>query len=156
VIYSQYEPTGFDIAGLGLPDRQDWIVAPCGRNRDSGILDESNFHACLLALGGESETVEVHRFGHWACGWFELILVDPSRADEVTELADALEYYPLLDESDYSEREFEAVNETWESMSTRDRVDALREAGGSIFAARRGDPWNIETRAGDWPTCIIY
>src|SRR5262245_4928699 len=75
--YADYRPTGFDRRGLNLPDQQQWLLAPCSRNRDSSLLEQSNFDVCLKALGGESETVEVHRFGHWGCGWFELILVAP-------------------------------------------------------------------------------
>jgi hypothetical protein len=85
------------------------VVSGVGRNRDSELLDESNFEAALEMLGGESKSVvEVHRFGHWGCGWFELILVNPKAikklkiAYEVTEL---LNHYPVLDDSDYYERE---------------------------------------------------
>jgi hypothetical protein len=75
--YSQYRPTGFDSRGLGLPDRQDWLVLPVIQTRDSGPLEQSNFASALKAVGGESETVEVHRFGHWGPGWFEIIIVAP-------------------------------------------------------------------------------
>ena len=36
--------------------------------------DEGLLTATLRRLGGESTTVQVHRFNHWACGWFEIIL----------------------------------------------------------------------------------
>jgi len=62
--YSQYAPTGFDRSRAFLSDRQAWLVVPVSRNRDSNTLAESNFDAALEMLGGESDTVEVHRFGH--------------------------------------------------------------------------------------------
>jgi len=44
--YRDFRPTGFDSRGAFLDaDRQDWLVVPVGRNRDSGPLDESNFAA---------------------------------------------------------------------------------------------------------------
>ena len=112
--YKEFRPTGFDCKGLALDDRQEWFVLPCGRNRDSGCLDESNFACALKSLGGESDDVEVHRFGHWACGWFEIIIVRPESAaeKEARDIEAALADYVVLDESDFSEREYEAANET--------------------------------------------
>lgn len=76
--------------------RENWIVAPVSRNRDSGPLDESNFASALELLGGESESCEVHRFGHWGPGWYEIIIVHPSRAREIDDLESSLESYPVL------------------------------------------------------------
>lgn len=91
------------------PDLSAWCRGP-SRSRDSEILEESNFEAALERLGGEREgIVEVHRFGHWACGWFESIMVNPKRKTVIKilkEIHDDLESYPVLDESDYSEREY--------------------------------------------------
>ena len=93
----------------GHMDKPDWVVS-CGRNRDSEILDESNFQAALERLGGEGKHVAIERFGHWGCGWFELILVNPKSLKHIkvaVEIAKYLEHYPVLDDSDYSERENE-------------------------------------------------
>lgn len=72
--YAEFSLTQFDTKGLGLPDRQDWEVLPVSRSRDN---DDPKFRRKLKKLGGESATVEVHRFRHWAIGWFEIILVAP-------------------------------------------------------------------------------
>lgn len=77
--YKTFQPTKFDSKGLAA-DRLnigEWLVLPCGRNRDSSLMEESNFDTALKMLGGESDNVEIHRFGHWACGWFEIIIVRP-------------------------------------------------------------------------------
>lgn len=118
--YGDFSPTSFDHAGAFLPDRQDWFVAPVSRNRDSQSLAESNFAAALETLGGESETVEVHRFGHWGPGWFEIILVHPSRFADAQAIADRLEIYPILDEEDVSAREWEDYCESWDSWGRSD------------------------------------
>lgn len=137
--YGTHRPTAYDRAGAFLPERQDWHVAPVSRTRDSSTLEESNFAVALETLGGESETVEVHRFGHWANGWYELILVAPERAGEVAAIAARLEDYPILDEEDHSSREWEAAWETWSQAAISDRIAWCAKWGASIFAARRRD-----------------
>jgi len=127
--YSEHQPTGLDPAGAFLPDRQDWLVAPVSRTRDSGPIDESNFQCFLDALGDESESVEVHRFGHWGPGWYEIIIIDPKAEDIVAkaeEMEAALEDYPVLDEEDLSKREHDAEVESWESWGRKDFTKALK------------------------------
>tara|TARA_Y100000310_G_scaffold2787_1_gene3628 strand:- start:7394 stop:7885 length:492 start_codon:yes stop_codon:yes gene_type:complete len=144
--YSDFAPTPFDSKGLGaygnMSERQDWLLVPVSQNRDSGPFDESNFAAALEMLGGEGETVEVHRFGHWGPGWFEIILVAPGSyaADVAEEIQRSLEDYPLLDEEDHSNREYEAACEAWDWASMRYRIESCARNGVSIFAARRDGP----------------
>ena len=128
--YSAWRPTGLDSAGLACEDRQDWLVLPVGRNRDSDCLSESNWATTIKRLGGDGEDVEIHRFGHWACGWFEIVMVRPgSPAEKVAEDVESdLDAYPILDESDLGEREQEAANETWRTCySTSERIAYMRK-----------------------------
>lgn len=139
--YREYSPTGFDSKGLRADDLDigEWLVVPCGRNRDSEILAESNFHSALAMLGGESETVQVHRFGHWACGWLEIILINPMHDATLTigiAIECRLENGSILNEDDHSERESAFQSESWEHMSVSDRVHECQRARVSIFAAR--------------------
>lgn len=108
--YSEFRPTQFD-PHFTLEDREDWFVAPWSQTRDSGPYDQSNFHSCLKALGGESETVEVHRFGHWGPGWFEIIIVHPDHVKTLEELEAAFSNYPVVDDEDLSRREYENAME---------------------------------------------
>jgi len=82
-------------------------------------------------MGGESEDVQIHRFGHWANGWFEIVLVNPDKPELVKlaqELEDSLENYPVLDENDFSEREHEAANETWKNCyREKGRIEYIRK-----------------------------
>ncbi len=142
--YKQFRPTGFDVAGLnaGMLGIGDFLVAPVSRNRDSDVRTESNWHAALDALGGESDTVQVHRFGHWACGWFELILIDPAAADKVAIAADLerrLADYPILDEFDCAKREWDKAAEWWSTCGLRERIRVLAKYRISCFAAREDD-----------------
>lgn len=117
--YSEFRPTCFD-RHIVLDDREDWLVLPVGQNRDSGPREQSNFDAALKILGGEGEQVEVHRFGHWACGWFEIIICDPSMSSMFDDIVSALEDYPVLDDEDLSRREHEAAIESWGNWAYRD------------------------------------
>lgn len=129
--YAEFRPTGFDCKGLGLSDKQDWLVHPCGTNRDADCLTRSNFRvACkvLEHLDPEGKDHEVHRFGHWACGWFEIIVVRPgTMCSDMSEVVEAaLADYPVLDESDFSEEEDREAQCIWETYRVSDRLDYIR------------------------------
>ena len=124
--YKEFAPTGFDPKGLNATENgiEDFLVV-LSHSRDSGILEESNWETALTMLGGESTTVQVHRFGHWACGWFELILVDPNseQAEIAQEITDSIESYPVLDEQDLSQREYDFAIELGYTWSDEGWVD---------------------------------
>jgi hypothetical protein len=50
--YHEWSPTGFDCAGLNLPDFQDWLVCPAMINRDTleCSLEMSNYEVILHRL----------------------------------------------------------------------------------------------------------
>lgn len=131
--YSKFRPTGFDAKGLGLDDKQGWLVHPCGTNRDADALTRSNFEVSVrdlekLCLNGED--YEVHRFGHWACGWFEIIIVRPDTAcaKDARDTETALANYPVLSDEHFSETEQTEANETWANCYTdRQRLEYIRE-----------------------------
>ena len=137
--YREYRPTGFDPAGIVLDERQDWFVLPVGINRDSNTLAHANWESVIKHLGGESETLEVHRFGHWACGWFEIALLHPDREDEGDEIEKCLEDYPVFDEDLYSELEYEACCNYWRACSLHEKIEICFDNDVSIFSARRED-----------------
>ena len=148
--YKDFAPTGFDAKGL-IAERYDIgeFLVVIGRNRDSDTLEESNWIQALEMLGGESDTVQVHRFGHWACGWLEVLMIDP--ADEkasaiAQEIKDRLADYPILNEEHYSRLQWERAAEYWDSLSLSSRADELRRNSESIFAAR-ADYGDLSDRA---------
>jgi len=125
--YGGHSPTCFD-NHIEVEDREDWYLMPVSRTRDSECLENSNFIAFLKEMGGESETVEVHRFGHWGPGWYEIIIVDPAdekAMDRAYELARALENYPVLDDDDYASREMEDIDESWDNYGDSDCRKAM-------------------------------
>lgn len=110
-------------------DYQDWFGI-LGQSRDSDVLERSNFEVGLEMLGGESDTVRVERYGHWAVGWIEEIYVKPnSKAHKIAkEIETKLAEYPILDENRYSEMEIDEANEVWQNCyNDKERLEYIRE-----------------------------
>lgn len=136
--YSAHRPTAFD-QHIQLENREHWLVIPVSQDRDSECLDQSNFRTALKMLGGEDERCEVHRFGHWGPGWYEIIIVHPAFGYLVDQIEESLGYYSCLDESDHSELESELAYDYWQQCSTCERVEWCQRYDVSIFAARRDE-----------------
>jgi hypothetical protein len=129
--YSEFSPTKYDRHINFEESREDWLVLDVTQTRDSEVLSQSNFKAAVKILGGEQEDlVEVHRFGHWGPGWFELILLHPSLEKEGKEIEAALANHPVLDEELLSEMEEEEYQQSWNSWAYRDFVRVLVGAFG--------------------------
>jgi hypothetical protein len=142
--YDEFRPTGFDAKGLAAgrmghdeddSDRSQWFVAPCSITRDSGALDRANWveqERALKEADPDSESNETHRFGHWACGWFELVLVRPGTkaADVAAELAAVLRDYPVLCEERLSAIEHEEESADWTNYGAADFARAIKRALG--------------------------
>lgn len=122
--YSEFRPTQFD-RHISIDSKEHWLVLPTGRNRDSNILTESNFELALQMLGGESDTVDVHRFGRWAHGWFEIIIVDPEspQAKIAEDIERSLEDYPVLSDDHYSNKMIEAQADSFAEIESNFRCD---------------------------------
>jgi len=112
-------------------------------------LEQSNFAAALEQLGGESETVEVHRFGHWGPGWFDIVIVNPSDTARVSiaeGISRRLEDYPILDEEDFSERESDEFADSWNNWGCAEyRRNLIRDFGLSEATEERLDEIDDES-----------
>ena len=102
-----------------LEDADQWAVIYT-HNRDSGLLDQSNAAVIAKAMAqyaeGEDPNVVFESHTHWAVGHVDGFSVRVFRNGEITEafkayheLAQRMADYPIIDESDYSEREVEAT-----------------------------------------------
>lgn len=102
-----------------LENPEQWTIVYT-HNRDSGLLDESNASAIEKRLapfinGDDGDILEEHH-GHWACGWIDGYAIRVFGLDgaitpafqEWYNIQCELEDYPVLDEEDYSNREYEA------------------------------------------------
>lgn len=90
-------------------------------NRDSTLLDQSNASQIDKALSVFDETLVIpERHSHWACGWIDgyaIRVFFPGTWHITTpfvayaELQQKMENYPVLDDEDYSNREYDATIE---------------------------------------------
>jgi hypothetical protein len=124
-------PSGFDSYSnyIGETPNEELLVV-LTRNRDSDCLTESNWQCALEELGGESETVEIHRFGHWACGWWEALCVKAgSEAEKIgAEIESSLSDYPVLNDEHFSEKEQDEANRIWQSCyDEKERIEYIRD-----------------------------
>ena len=129
---SMQSPSAWDSAAnmviFDQPD-DDLYVLLC-RTRDSDLLSESNWEVALEKLGGESDDVQILRFGHWACGWLEYLCVREGTPQYqlAEEMEESLDGYPVLDDEHYSNLESETADRLWkEDYSWRERVEHIRE-----------------------------
>lgn len=157
VPYAKWAPGPGDQAGLGLEDRQDWLVLPIFLTRDSSILEESNFRVALAALSEadpSGSAHERHEFNHWACGWFAIILIAPGGPAETAaaDISAALADYPILDDEDLYLLEEEENQNSWENLDTRERIQLLNKLGIHWLRARCGHWYDADTngRLGDY------
>jgi hypothetical protein len=121
------------------PDDGDRWALVYTHHRDSGLLDQSNADELANELEkfteGDAPDVVSERHSHWAVGWIDgyAIRVFDSN-DEITEafrtycmLQERMSDYPVLDEEDYSRREYEATLENIESAGRRFLADEIPE-----------------------------
>lgn len=135
-------------------------------NRDSSALARSNWRVIVADMqkrfGDESDLDNVasgwhiERFGHWACGWIDYLLIDvystsvpePGLSDpQTTEPFDvmvdwlvALDDYPIANEDDYSQLESEELYDYLSSeigfMRRRDQLTARAPKSNDLIIHR--------------------
>lgn len=127
-----------------------WSLGPVILTRDSDLLAQSNGAATVAAFEaahgpeGEENGWVITRCSHWAVGWvehlsFRVLEEDgtPSRqCVTMQEIESALADYPVLDDEDYSRREYEQQCEDIESAArTWVATDAPDEWASFVFGA---------------------
>lgn len=102
-----------------IDDADNWAII-YSHHRDSGLLDLSNAGVIAKALepftDGDDPDVVMESHNHWAVGHVDGFSIRVFRDGKITdafrqyhELAESESQYPILDESDYSNREYEAT-----------------------------------------------
>jgi hypothetical protein len=157
-------------AALTLPDAfayfgdrdlgVSWGFAGIGTtNRDADPLTESNH---VIAWKDLSEAfpddVELLHSTHWMCGWVDEILVrvveqgKPTAAFmAVVRLQERLEHYPVLDETDFSAREWDDLVLTLTNCYEVAPADAASLASFAEWGSSEDlDTETVERARGDW------
>ncbi len=164
--YKDWAPSQHDIKGLNLPEWQEAFVIAM-TTRDSDRLEVHNWKfLCSEAdrLGAEEEKdYGIFNFNHWACGWFDILLVrkeSPAFA-RMQELIESLEDYPILDEDNFNwdddEEDDEDDDDEWDDDGWEQAYDAGNYAGAynGLSLSNSYVKWITEARLGyekskDW------
>lgn len=113
-----------------VSDPDNWAIVYT-HNRDSRLLDQSNASVIEKSLEpfteGDDPDVVMESHNHWAVGHvdgFSIRVFDSNGAvtpafKTYHELAERMADYPVLDEFDYSNREYEATLENIEDAARR-------------------------------------
>jgi hypothetical protein len=127
----------------------DWYSAGVGKSRDSDTLERANFDAMLAKLAAlpevevkvpsnryddsliEGTGLVVVRENHWAVGWIEWIAIHETNTaalEVANAVKAAMEDYPVIDESLWSDYEDNDCCLTWQNCyDERERVKYLRD-----------------------------
>ncbi len=139
-------------------DADGWCVVYT-HNRDSDALERSNAHVIAQELEKEEyeHDVRVEDHNHWAVGWVKGYAIrvrdaqgEPTKAfTKWVEFSLALEDYPVLDESHFSDLEYQEACAQWADMTISERVYAWRRCSGDfhLMACRRDELPQSETGA---------
>ncbi len=135
---SEFRPTQLDAAGLFRKDKHNWLVCDISVNRDSNVLAQANWKALSKILAKFNGDYEVLRFGHWACGWFEIVVIKPDSKcqEEVEKIEKAISDYPVICDITYSQMESEEISSIWSGLSISERINLCNKCKISIFSSR--------------------
>jgi hypothetical protein len=150
-----------------IDDPDAWAIVYT-HHRDSGLLDQSNAAAMADALTSLSESenpdVVFERHAHWAVGHVDGFSIRVNRDGEITEafrtyhgLMEQLAGYPVLDEADYSSREYDAALENiedaaWRLKSTYDLTDGWEAEVYEWLSAHRPSAVENKDDRGAYPS----
>jgi len=149
-----------------IDDAENWAIIYT-HNRDSGLLDQSNAAVIATAMEPFTEAddddpdVVFESHNHWAVGHVDGFSIRVFKNGEITdafrnyhELAERLADYPILDEEDYSRREYEATVENiadaaWRLKDEYELPDDWQwEAYGWLSDNRCGEIENADDQGG--------
>lgn len=151
-----------------MDDADRWAIVYASK-QDSGLLAKSNAAVITKTLEpfteGDDPNVVAERHSHWLVGHvdgFSIRVYDSG--GEITEafrtyygLLEQMEAYPVLDESDYSDREYEATLENLDLAAWKVKRDFVLPDGwqSEVYSwLSDNNPSEIENRddQGGWPS----
>lgn len=107
-----------------LEDADNWMIHYTS-GRDAGLLSQSNHAEIAIRLApfteGDDPDVVAETHSHWAVGYLDGFSIRVFRHDgsitlafdEFFHIKEALDDYPILNEDDYAQREYEATLENY-------------------------------------------
>lgn len=143
-----------------LPDAANWMIVYTS-SPQSGLIEQSNQKVTAdrpakYAAGDDPDLVfEEH--SHWAVGTVSGISLRVFTADgtitdafrEFCRIQEALDGYPILDEQDYSDREYEATLDNYRDEMWRQRDELPDGWAGQVYDWFRDNDFDIHVENRD-------
>jgi hypothetical protein len=119
-----------DVLGDGYEHSYCAVYA---KTRDSDYLYQSNYDAYKQLLNDAHVRFYELHFNHWGCGWIDQLVIKAiNKNGKVSKafmtclsIQEQLDNYPVLDEDDYSNREYDATIESIHDNLPGDMIDNL-------------------------------
>lgn len=151
-----------------VPDLDNWTIEYVDRGSQSTLVDESNAayikEALTPFMDGEDPDVVEYNARHWAVGSLSGYRIRVRKGGEITqafrvwaEIKEALDRYPILNETDHSEREFDATVDNIKSIGRRwvaDNAPSSWPGDVEYWLAHNGYETELESRSdqGGYPS----
>jgi hypothetical protein len=150
--------------GSDLEDRDRWCIWYTS-HRDARLLEQSNETAITDRLRpfseGDDPDLVFESHSHWAVGYLKGFSVRVYRDGSITaafkefcRIKEALDDYPILDDEDYTAREYEATlenycNEMWRQRDVAATKRTARRLGGrGLLLVQRPRPRSFHREQG--------
>lgn len=150
-----------------IPDADNWAIF-YSHHRDSGLLDQSNAAVIAKAFEPFTDTddpdVVFESHNHWAVGHVDGFSIRVFKRGRITkafrtyhELECRMADYPVLDETDYSNREYAATldnigNSAWKLKNGFDLPDGWESEVYSWLTEHRWTAVENVDDQGGWPS----
>lgn len=113
-----------DFMYLGDKDLTVWGFTPFSVNRDSNILEQSNWRVISKDLAESfPNSIDIERFNHWLCGWVEQLMVntkDSKAMHAIEQWIEKLEDYAVADEDDWCSLEQDTFSSYYDDFAYMD------------------------------------
>lgn len=112
------------------------------QHRNSGLVQRCNYEYLLdFVRTRAKDYMHELRATHWLVGYVDHLFIHKDAPVEILQEIDgmlqSLDEYPILDDDAFAESEAFEAQEIWESLFVSERIEYCKEAGISIFSARR-------------------
>ena len=142
-------------------DRLDFVVwglTPFSVNRDSDILNQSNFKVISEDLMKRfPKSVDILKSSHFLCGWFDQLMVKTTSRAAFQAVYDwdvKPDDYPVASDDDYSDMQYEEACNAWDNWASYDVKKLIEEKEIPFLIDEDGD-YNATEEQEEVIKCVV-